>query len=80
MNIKIKEVAQFALVSMYIGVTIFLIICFWDNLIGIQAPNNKGYGTAQIVGMAVSGLYSLWAWNINMKWNAYIKQIHGNTE
>ena len=61
MEIKLKEVEWFSLVSMVLGIAIFIVLCFWDTIAGDRIRHNEGYGYLQILGMAGSGLYSMWA-------------------
>ena len=77
MTVHLKEVQHFGLVSMFIGFGVFLFIGFWDGIAGIHVNHNQGYGWMQVLGMASSGIYSLWAYSIHLKWKEYIKHIHG---
>ena len=77
MKDDIKEMEMFGLVSLFIGIAIFIASCFWDVIAGRMLwHHNQGYGWEQIVTMSMSGLYSLWALTINRKWNEYQKKIH----
>jgi len=77
MNIKLKEAEWFYLVSTIIGIGIFIFACTWDSLLGITMNHHSGYGWFQILVMAASGLYSLWALTLRSTWNEYQKKIHG---
>ena len=77
MNIKLEEVQHFGLVSMFIGLGIFVFTASWDGVAGIHINHNQGYGWMQVLGMASSGMYSLWAYSIHLKWKEYRKHIHG---
>ena len=76
MGIEPKEVEYFGLASMIIGVCVFIFACSWDSVLGITVNHAQGYGWMQILVIASSGLYSLWAFTINRNWNEYRKKIH----
>lgn len=76
MEIKLEEVEHFGFVSMLMGIIVFIIACSWDNLLGITMNHHTGYGWFQMTVMAGSGLYSMWAYTINLKWREYQKKIH----
>lgn len=81
MKIDLKEIEWFSLVSMIIGISAFMVICIWDDIVSMavfhsQIAYHKGYGSWQILGMASSGLYSMWSLAIRSKWNSYNKMIH----
>ena len=80
MNIKLREIAKFSFVSMYLGIALFCAILAWDRFAGVHVAHNEGLGWMQILALAGSGMYSMWAWAINLKWEDYIKKIHGKTE
>lgn len=80
MEIKLDEVEWFGAVSTVGGVAIFIVACFWDSIVGVHVAHNEGYGLAQILVMAISGIYSGWSLSINRKWHEYIKRIHGLNE
>ena len=70
MDIKLEEVEWFGLVSTILGVITFITISCWDGISGSMLwQHSEDYGLGQIVGMAGSGLYSMWALAINRKWH-----------
>ena len=75
--INLQEVKWFGLVSMFMGAIIFIVTAFWDNMVGIQVVHHDGYGLGQILVMATSGIYTLWAYFIHLKWREYLKMVHG---
>lgn len=77
MNINIKEVGWFGLVSMVVGMVLFFIALLWDKIVGVQITHNEGFGYMQILALGGSGLYSFWAWTVNAKWRDYLKKVHG---
>ena len=77
MDVNLKEVQRFSEVSMVMGSLVFIVACVWDNVIGITAYHNEGYGWMQIMVLATSGLYTLWAYFIHLKWKEYLKMVHG---
>ena len=77
MDIKLEEVKWFGLVSTFIGVAIFIVACSFDLIAGKMAwQHQEGLGTGQVLLMAMSGIYSMWALSINVKWKKYIWKIH----
>ena len=77
MEIKLREVEVFGLVSTILGVAIFITVAFWDVICArMYWRHAEGYGLWQVVMMAGSGLYSMWALAIRAKWSSYIKKIH----
>ena len=76
MDIKLEEVQWFGFVSMLMGMCVFVIACIWDNVIGVTAHHNEGYGAFQITVIAASGLYTFWAYSVHLKWKEYRKMIH----
>jgi len=79
-EIKLDEVEYFGLVSTAVGVIVFIVVCSWDSLVGITVNHHNGYGWMQILIIASSGLYSMWALAINRKWSEYRKKIHSLEE
>jgi hypothetical protein len=77
MDIKLKEAEWFYLVSTVIGVGVFVFACSWDSMVGITINHNHGYGWMQILIIATSGMYLLWALTLRSTWNEYQKKIHG---
>lgn len=77
MKIILKEVEWFGLVSTLGGVIVFIAACSWDMWLGVSMNHYEGYGWRQILTMAVSGLYSMWALSIWDKWHGYQQKIHG---
>jgi len=81
MDIQLKEVQHFGLVSMILSAIVCLFAISWDFTVGSYViTRHDGYGYMQILVIAGSGLYSLWAWTIHLKFKQYIKLIHNFTE
>ena len=76
MDVNLKEVQRFSEVSMVMGSCVFVVACVWDNVIGVTTNHNEGYGWMQILVIAGSGLYTLWAWKVHYVWKKYSKMIH----
>jgi len=77
MSIQLKEVQHFGFVSMILSGMVCLFAISWDFTVGSYViTRNNGYGWMQILVIAGSGLYSLWAWLIHLKYKDYIAKIH----
>jgi hypothetical protein len=77
MNIDLREVEWFGLVSELMGMVLVVLGIFWDEIAGIQIQHSAGLGWMQILWIAFWGLYSFWAWHINKTWGEYNKHIRG---
>jgi hypothetical protein len=66
---RANELETFALVSAVIGVVMFFVGLCWDMIAKSQfIVYRPGLGAMQIIWMAGSALYVLWAGSIFMKW------------
>lgn len=67
-DLKINSIEGFALVSMVMGATIFMVTLFFDQLVGVQVAHNEGLGLGQILVLAASGLYVFWGYCMVRTW------------
>lgn len=68
-DFKSNELEIFALISMVLGCSMFVIGAAFDPIaMKFLINHQQGFGLGQVVWCAFWGLYSFWAYSISIKW------------